>query len=442
MSHMKNPFKHDHHHHHDDVHLPITDGLDPASRSLDDALRVSFRVLQIVMVVLLLLYVVSGLFSVPSQKVAVRLRFGNIVGQSPQQQIIPPGGPHFAFPFPIEQVVYVPTSVQRLTLQDPFWFQTTAADVGKTVDEMAAGKQGPLNPEKDGSLVTGDANIVHARWTLDYRIADPIDFIQNITQPSIHDHVVLSAAERMVRLAAEQGLVHTVASLTADQLMKGQLDRQIAIRSINHALQEMKTGIQVEQLSVSQTAMPLMVRDAFQAVIFAENEKAKLIDEAEKERASILGQTAGEAYESLWVVIQDYEQAVTEKNENRIRAIDQKMDLCFKNLEIPHLHDPSQIVSIGGEVSNMINQSITFRTQIVADVQSEARIFSSQLEQYHQYPQIVFAQKWFETLQTVLTGDVETIYAPPGQLYLETNRDPLIQQKIEEDQLKEEQGKH
>ena len=54
--------------------------LDPAQQSLAEALRLSFGILKITMLALLVVYALSGTFSVGSNEVAVRLRFGDYVG--------------------------------------------------------------------------------------------------------------------------------------------------------------------------------------------------------------------------------------------------------------------------------------------------------------------------------------------------------------------------
>lgn len=452
---IKNPFVHSHdhdhdhdhhghnhhHHHHGDVSLPVADELDPAQRSLNDALRVSFVVLQLLMVGLLLLYAFSNVFNVPEQEVAVRLRFGKVVGDSREQQVIGPGGPHFALPYPIENVVWIPTSDQSLSVSDAFWYEVAAADAGKTADELAQGKAGPLDPEKDGSLITGDANIVHARWTLQYRITDPVDFITHIAEPSRDRQVLLAAADRVVRLAAEQAIVAAVAEVRADDIFTPQAGYDRAVVRMQEALDAMGTGIRVVNLTLTGRAVPLSVKGDFEAVINAENTKAKAIDEAEKERARILGEAAGEAAlpragepGPLLKLIRAYEDASAREDAAAMEALDAQLDDAFATLAVP---DGEARIAIGGEAATLMKDAIGFRTRVVSEVEAEARIFQSELEQYLKYPDVVKATKWWETARTVLTGDVETMYLPPGQPYLELNRDPDVRAQREREAIQE-----
>ena len=98
---------------HPQVDLTQPPELDPA-QSLAEALRVSFTILKLAMLVLLIAYAFSGTFSVGSNEVALRLRFGDYVG-SPGNRVLE-RGTYFAAPFPIEQIVKVDTRPTAVSL--------------------------------------------------------------------------------------------------------------------------------------------------------------------------------------------------------------------------------------------------------------------------------------------------------------------------------------
>ena len=58
--------------------------MDPATKSLADALRVSFRVLTVIMVFVVIAFLLTGLKSIEAQEVAVKKVFGKIVGTAEQ----------------------------------------------------------------------------------------------------------------------------------------------------------------------------------------------------------------------------------------------------------------------------------------------------------------------------------------------------------------------
>ncbi len=84
---------------HDPRHVHLTDpqaiappdDYDPAHAELSGALRKSFRVLKVVMFVLVVLYFLSGWFSVKPSENGVVLRFGEIVGAKSSDAIKRPG---------------------------------------------------------------------------------------------------------------------------------------------------------------------------------------------------------------------------------------------------------------------------------------------------------------------------------------------------------------
>jgi membrane protease subunit HflK len=429
----RNPFEHHHDHGHDHDHDHDHDHshereelLDPAQRSLSDALKVSFSLLQIVMLIMVVVYLFSGVFNVSSQEAAVRLRLGQFVEREPGRIIHEPGGPYWAFPVPFEEVIRIPISQRSVNLTNQFWFQVTAEDAGKTMDQQAQGKMGPLNPEKDGSLLTGDANIVHARWSVVYSVTEPDAYVRKVGDVNL--------ADQLVRNAAEEAVVHAVAQLKADDLIGGgggfDVARERAKTLMNQTLKEIGCGITVGNVSAERAVMPMAVRAAYHAVLSAESEKLQQIEEAQQERSKVLGEAAGEAYAPLLKLIDDYEEAVeVSKDAAKIASVEAAIDTAFRELTVAQ-------VPIGGEVSKVISEAQTYRTQIVERVKGDARTFDLLLPQYKATPNIVLSRTWQQAKEQVLTDkNVEKFMLPAGQVYLEMNRDPAIAREREKERL-------
>lgn len=483
MTQPRNPFEHHHDHDHDHDHAEVlTQELDPAQQSLADALRMSFLVLKSAMLLLVLFYLFSGFFSVPSGHVAVRLRFGKIVGEG-KERIIQPGKFTPAFPYPIEQVILIPMAMQQIQLDKEFWAKPDPKFTGKTEDEQAEGKPGPLDPEKDGSLLTGDANIIHARWSLSYHVSDPLDYVRNVGQEEL--------AAKLVRAAAEEGVVLAVAQRTADDLIKAQYGREALVAHVQKALDAMHSGLKVEPklLILSRAIIPMSVRTSYEAVIRAESEKAQQIEQAQQDRTKILGEAAGEAHRQLTELIRRYELATAANDKPTVAAIDAQLDWIFMHLEAPRwvargeisqessaalwallmrieaaerrgdataaaaareqyaaalesLEVPSEWrtnLPISGKVAEAINDANSYRATAVTEVQREAKIFQNWFNVYHGAPavrRIVEAKLWQEAKAQILTGDIETFYLPPSQTNLVINRDPSVARKRQEEQIK------
>ena len=402
-----------------DPTLDAPPALDPAQQSLAEALRVSFGILKLAMLGLLIAYAFSGTFSVGSNEVALRLRFGDYVGD-PGNRVLE-RGTYLAAPFPIEQVVKVDTRPATLSLEKEFWYETTKSDSGLTRAQLQGAKAQPLHPLRDGSLITGDSSIVHARWTLTWRVADQVAYLTNVgSQP---------VAEEIVRLVAQQGIVQSVAQFAADDMLRGIVNRELAVGLMQQRLDDMRTGLVIDQLVLDKVSAPMRVAGSFDAVTTAESDRAGQIVAAQQERARILGEAAGEASGPLLALVASYEQAVERGDGERAKELEQQIDEALGSLRVG-------AVAIGGEVARVINAAKTYRTQIVEQVASEAQAFQQLLPQYQQNPRLVLSKLWEDAREGILTGDVETFYTVPGQLELQLNRDPELQKERQKEQLR------
>jgi membrane protease subunit HflK len=393
--------------------------LDPAQQSLAEALRVSFAILKVAMIAVLVAYAFSGTFSVGSNEVALRLRFGDYVG--PPGERVLERGTYLAAPFPIEQVIKVDTRPMTLSLDKEFWYETGLSDQGKTRDQIRNSRARPLNPVRDGSLITGDMNIVHARWTVTYRVAEPVAFVTNVGDREL--------AEEIVRCAAQQGIVQAVAQLPADDLLKGVVNREVASGVAQRRLTDMATGLVIDQLTLDKVSAPVSVMASFDAVTTAETDRSQRIVSAQQERARILGETAGEASEMLLGLLERFERAGDAGSAEAIAAAEKEIDTALVDLRVND-------VSVGGEVAKVINAAKTYRTQVVERLKGDGETFRRLLPQYERNPRIILSRLWEDAREQILTGDVETFYTVPGKLELQLNRDPAIQQERQKQQVR------
>ena len=412
--------------------------LDPAQRSLADALRVSFGILAAAMAVLVVWYLLSNVFSVSEQEVAVKLRFGRIVGHERAEAVIEPGGPYFAWPYPVEDIVRVPTAPKQIAINRAFWPDR----VGQTGQTRAEAQGGPLNPAKDGAVLTGDGNIIHLQATAVYQVKHPVPYLENVRGPD--------AAEKLVRAVVERGLVHAAARSDIDDLYAARFDRQGARSRINRVLEEAGAGVRVTSLSLDQTQMPVAVQNAFRAVVDAEQEASQQIEAARQERSEILNETAGKAHEALTKLLRRYERAIRIEREaaeagegvaearTARRAAGDRIRAAFDDLSVEAPEGEGERL-ISGSAAELINKARTYATEVVQRVRGEADRFRSLLPQYRATPRIVVNRLWRDALENVLTGEVESLYIPEGRPYLRVNRDPAVRRKQEKERLEAQQ---
>ena len=277
---------HNHPHGHDHQHGPEKPAPAPleqddtGSRALSDALRSSFFIVKIVMVVLVALFFGSGFFTVNPQEKAVILRFGKPVGEG-EQALLGPGF-HWSFPAPIDEVVRIPIGQIRSVSSSVGWYLTAP--------ELEAAKTEPppgpaLNPALDGYVLTGDANIIHARATLRYRVTDPL---QNT--------FAFTSASNLVQNALNNALFFAAAQFTVDNALTRDVTgfRERVRARVTQLLEQQQLGVTVEQSDV-QVIPPRQLKDKFNAVLEAGVKRDKALNEARSYENEILSKARGEA---------------------------------------------------------------------------------------------------------------------------------------------------
>ena len=154
---------------------------DAASQALNDALRVSFLILKVAMLAVAVVFFLTGLYRVRQYEEAIVLRFGRIVTYTDDQgQRTARRGPglHFAWPFLIDEILRFPVESVLEERIDAFWYKEREGD--------APGSRVPpgIKPGDEGFTLTGDANILHSKWIVHYRVTDPVKFCEGLADPS------------------------------------------------------------------------------------------------------------------------------------------------------------------------------------------------------------------------------------------------------------------
>lgn len=236
------------------------------SRALEEALKSSFGIVKLLMLGVVIYFICSGVFIVGPEQQAVILRFGKPVGGN--ENALRGPGLHWAFPYPIDEVVRIPLGRLQTVGSTIGWYATTAT-------QEAAGTEPPagpsLNPAVDGYLLTSDGNIIHARGALRYRI----------NQPGLRYFLEFADATNLVEQAFNSALVHAAARYTVDDILTR--DTAAFREAVSERLQEVarnqQLGITVDQVDIK-VIPPRQATTNFAAVLQAELRSSKVLDEA------------------------------------------------------------------------------------------------------------------------------------------------------------------
>jgi modulator of FtsH protease HflK len=238
---------------------------DAGSRALAEALKSSFFIVQVVMVVLVGVFLFSGFFKVGPQERAVILRFGAPVGVG--NKALLSAGLHWSFPYPIDEVVRIPFSEIQQVKSTVGWYFTTP-EMEALNNEGQSGSS--LNPAVDGYVITGDGSIIHTRATLYYRVEDAIHYQFDFTN-----------APGAVQNALDNALIYAAARFNVDDALTSEIARfQETVRArVTELVEKQNLGIVIEQCQV-QSRPPRQLKQAFDAVLAAVSMRDNLINDA------------------------------------------------------------------------------------------------------------------------------------------------------------------
>jgi modulator of FtsH protease HflK len=242
--------------------------VDAGSQALSEALRSSFGIIKFVMLLLVGLFLASGFFTVGPQERAIIVRLGRPLGEG-QKALLGPGL-HYSLPYPIDEYIKVPITAIQKVKSTVGWFAVTPAQEVAGEDRAPLPVSSPMNPEVDSYVLTADNNIVHARGTLTYHIADPVGYVFNFVN-----------ASNAVVDALDNALVFTASQFKVDDILNRDVAGfKVAVqRRAKSLVDQENLGIEVEECDI-ETRSPRQLQDAFNNVLKAEVAKHKVLDEA------------------------------------------------------------------------------------------------------------------------------------------------------------------
>jgi membrane protease subunit HflK len=254
-------------HTHDEVLESALDTpMDAESQALSEALRSSFGIVKLVMVLLIAVFFGSGFFTVGPQEQAMIIRLGNPVGG--HRALLGPGL-HWSLPYPIDEHIKVPiTAIQKVS-STVGWYATTPEQEMAGTEPPVYGNQ-PINPLVDGYVLTADRNIIHARATLTYHISDPVGYVFNFV-----------SASNSVQNALDNALLSAGSTFNVDDILTRNVTgfKEAVLRRATELLAKENMGIEVDDCQVRSTR-PRQLKDAFESVLKALDTRGKTLNNA------------------------------------------------------------------------------------------------------------------------------------------------------------------
>ncbi len=408
---------HNHEHHGHDHDEPRTDQTpqsqvtvesDIAGKYLSDALRISFAILKVIMVVLILVFLASGFRTVDTDEQALVLRFGKIRGGPENRVLKPRAMPYWVFPYPVDEMVRIPVEKTIDLSVDDFWYYQT---VQERLNPQKKSTRIPpsLNPSRDGYVLTGssdigsvagydssDYNIVHTKWQLIYQLSDPEQFFQNVyvedVKPGqVYFNVIQRSITPLIQNLLEDAVVTASVQYTIDEVLYERVAglTEHVKRLLQAKLDAIESGIRVVQVQLTESTWPRQVDQAFQDAHTASAESERLVSEAKNKAENLLNEAGGPVAKEIVAALHD--DSITEARLEQ---------LWFQ---------------LAGSAREKIAESRAYRTDIIEAARANAEYLKELLPEYRKRPDIVVQRIYHDTIQDVLSNVDEKVIIQPGQ---------------------------
>lgn len=224
----------------------------------------------IIVTVILIIWAASGIYIVGPGEQGVVRQFGRVLQ--------PPTSPglNYYWPWPVQQVDVI--NVERIR----------RLEVGFRSNPRRPSLVRPVPAESQ--MLTGDENIVEVQLIVQYRIKDPVKFLFRLRAP-----------EATLRAAIEIAVRSRVGNTTVDEVLTvGRARVQDETREFLQQLMDTyQSGLLITAVKLQTVDAPDQVKDAFNEVVRAREDKEKLVRQAEGYREDLIPKARGEAQEII-----------------------------------------------------------------------------------------------------------------------------------------------
>jgi len=226
---------------------------------------------RILLILFFIVLLATSLFQIDPEEVGVITRFGKYI------RSVDPG---LNIKFPVIERLYK-VAIERQQKEE-FGFRTI--NPGIQSDYI---KQGTAD---ESLMLTGDLNLADVEWVVQYRIEDPYLFLFKVRSPVTTLRDISEASMRQI-----------VGDRTVNEVLT--VGRSEIANKVHLQMQELcseySLGIKIEQVVLQDVNPPDPVKDAFNAVNQAQQEKETLINQARSEYNKVIPRAEGQAEETI-----------------------------------------------------------------------------------------------------------------------------------------------
>jgi len=269
--------------------------------------------------VLVVFWLFNSIYTINEGEVGVELQFGK-----PKPELSQPGL-HFHW-WPIEDVERTSIALRQTS-------------IGSTADTRGS---------NEGLMLSGDQNIVDVRFSVQWAVSNPVEFLFNVRDP-----------DDMVRSAAESAMREVVGRRQAQDVFRNdQAGIANEVQTITASiLDSYGMGVAINDVNIELAAPPTDVADAFEEVQRAEQDETRFQEEARRDANTLLGSARGQA-------------------------------------------------------AQLREDAAAYKNRVVQEAQGEAARFVSIYNEYARAPEVTRKRLFLETMEQVLGGAQKVIVEP------------------------------
>ena len=256
-----------------DIDAIIRDIQSKINKFLPGGSKSGGKPISLILIILVLVWLASGLYRVLPDEQGVVLRFGKFVNTTQP-------GLNYHIPFPVE------------TVQTPKVTKVNRMDIGfrSERDSGFSTGGGVADVPQESLMLTGDENIVNIDFSVFWVIKDAGNFLFKIQDP---EGTVKAAAETAMREVIARSNIQPILTEGRSIIER---DTQDIIQEI---LDEYQSGIQITQVQTQKADPPDQVIDAFRDVQAARADMERSKNEAEAYANDVIPRARGEAAKIL-----------------------------------------------------------------------------------------------------------------------------------------------
>jgi membrane protease subunit HflK len=225
-----------------------------------------------IIILAVLIFIFTGLYTVNPEEVGVIQRFGKYINTTEP-------GLHFKIPFGVDKLTKVKV---KHVYKEEFGFRTLRAGVQS--------KYSSRSYDHESIMLTGDLNIGDVEWIVQYRIKDPVKYlfkIRNIVE-TIRD-LSESVTRQVVGDRSGDEVIVLSRKEIADEIQVG----------LQQKLDNYGAGIEIYTINLQNVNPPERVKPAFNDVNSAKQEKERIVNEAWQNYNHVIPEARGKAKRTI-----------------------------------------------------------------------------------------------------------------------------------------------